>query len=180
METRPYPVYGGEGAPGGGGAAFAGATYDPDVVLRTMELAPTPLARRFFSRRNIDWLQRELASYVLRRTGVRIGRQSDEQLVIMMRYVYRQSGRNVGGAAEVARLNTLVLREAVPQVGSGIEQHLMYLHDASQLAVPLPRGQATTVKGLRTAELARPGVAAMPARPDTPPDFRLPMDAKRV
>ena len=81
--------------------------------------------------------------------------QSDQDLVVVMRYVYVQHGANVGGAAEVRRLNNLVLKEIVPLVASGVLQHLAYLRDASQLPTPLDRGIASSVKGTMTTELFR-------------------------
>lgn len=124
-------------------------------LTRSTHLQPTELSARFFGPGNVEQLQRQLQGAIRARTGFVIDRQSDEQLLIVMRYVYVQSGRNFGGAEEVRRLNELVLREIVPQVGAGLAQYLAYLRDASTLPVPIPRGQATSVKGTKTTELFR-------------------------
>ena len=122
-------------------------------MTRSTHLQANELSQLFFGPANVDVVQRKLQDAILKRMGFRIDRQSDEQLLIAMRYVYMQSGRNFGGAAEVRRLNELVLREIVPQVGAGLAQYLGYLRDASTLPTPMARGQATSVKGTKTVEL---------------------------
>lgn len=119
-------------------------------------LQATPLSDAFFGAANVDRLQTQLRAEILRRTGYAIDRQSEQQLLIVMRYVFMQSARHQGGAAEVARLNGLVLREIVPQVGAGLAQYVAYLRDASTLPTPISRGQATSIKGTKPNELFRP------------------------
>lgn len=122
-------------------------------LQRSTHQQATELSQAFFGGDNIEHLQRRLRAEIKKRTGYVIDRQSDEQLLIVMRYVFMQSARNFGGAAEVRRLNELVLREIVPQVGAGLAQYLGYLKDASTLPTPIPRGQATSIKGTKTTEL---------------------------
>lgn len=122
-------------------------------MTRSTHKQASELSQAFFCESNIDYLQRRLQAEIRKRTGYAIDRQSEEQLLIVMRYVYMQSSRNVGGRAEVQRLNELVLREIVPQVGAGLAQYLGYLRDASTLPTPIPRGQATSLKGTKTTEL---------------------------
>lgn len=125
------------------------------AMQRSTHLQATDVSERFFSQANIDHLQRRLQQEIRKHMGYTIDRQSDEQLLIVMRYVYMQSGRHDGGTREVARLNDLVLREIVPQVGSGLAQYLGYLRDASTLPTPIARAQATSIRGTKTAELFR-------------------------
>lgn len=122
-------------------------------MVRSTHLQPNALSASFFGNANLDALQRRIQQEIRKRTGYVIDRQSDEQLLIVMRYVYMQSARNTGGAAEVRRLNELVLREVVPQVGAGLAQYLGYLRDASTLPTPIARGQATSIKGTKTTQL---------------------------
>jgi hypothetical protein len=138
--------------------------YDPRVgaaqgvapaMQRSTHLQETETSRLFFGRPNIDALQGRLVRAIRERTGYTIDRQSEEQLLIVMRYVYMQSGRHHGGAREVARLNELVLREVVPQVGAGLAQYLDYLRDASTMYTPIARGQATSIKGTKSLEVFR-------------------------
>lgn len=122
-------------------------------MQRSTHLQATDVSHQFFSSNNVEALQRRLQSEIKRRTGYGIDRQSEEQMLIVMRYVFMQSARHTGGGAEVRRLNELVMREIVPQVGAGLAQYLAYLHDASTLPTPIARGQATSIKGTKTAEL---------------------------
>lgn len=139
-------------------ALFGGSATPEDrwvSMTRSTHLQANDVGRAFFSDDNVDALQRRLRDEIRARTGMVIDRQSDEQLLIVMRYVYMQSARNVGGAGEVRRLNDLVLREIVPQVGAGLAQYMAYLRDASTIAQPIPRGLATSVKGTKPNELFR-------------------------
>lgn len=125
-------------------------------LLRSTHLQASPLSDAFFSAQNVEHLQTRLRDVILEKTGYAIDRQSDEQLLIVMRYVFMQSARHEGGSREVRRLNELVLVEIVPQVGSSLAQYLAYLRDASQMYTPLKRGQATSLKGTRQTEMFRP------------------------
>ena len=126
------------------------------AMLRSIGQQPSALSAAFFSPGNVDEIQRRLADIVLRRTRHRIDRQSDEQLLVIMRHVfvtYAKFSKDV--PSEVRRLNDVVLAEVVPQVGAGLAQYLAYVRDASSLPDPLPRGQYTSTKGTRTTELFR-------------------------
>lgn len=133
-------------------SSVRGAEVATDLQ-RSTHLQATELSAAFFAPRNLDALQARLRDIIRDQTGLVIDRQSDEQLLIVMRYVFMQSARHEGGSREVARLNELVLAEIVPQVGAGLAQYLDYLRDASQMYVPMPRGQATSLKGTKTTEL---------------------------
>lgn len=107
----------------------------------------------FFGQANVDAIQASLRDVIKKRLGYAIGRQPDDQLLIIMRYVYMNEARNDGGTAEVRRLNELVLKEIAPMVASGVLQYLAYIRDASRLPTPIPRAQATSVKGTTTTQL---------------------------
>lgn len=145
MYEKPFSLYSTQRSP-----------EDPSTSLvRSTHLQPTETARAFFSKANIDRVQRALQKTIKKHMGATIDRQSDEQLLIVMRYVYMQQGANYGCDAEVDRLNALVLKEIVPQVAAGLSQYVGYLRDASTLPVPLARGQATSIRGTKTLELFR-------------------------
>lgn len=122
---------------------------------RATHLRPTPTSRMFFAADNVERLQTKLRDVIRRRTGHVIDRQSDEELQVVMRYVFVQNGRHEGGIAEVRRLNELVLAEVVPIVGAGLAQYLTYMRDISNQPTPIPRGQATSIKGTKTVEVFR-------------------------
>lgn len=124
-------------------------------LQRSTHLQETDVSRMFFGRANVERLQKRLRYEIKKRTGYVIDRQSDEQLMIVMRFVYVMASRNAGGGEEVERLNELVMREVVPQVGAGLEQYLGYLRDASTLPTPIDRAEATSVRGTKSLEMFR-------------------------
>ena len=127
------------------------------AVLRSLNQPRSPLADAFFGVTNVDALQNALRGTIQRRTGYAIDRQKDGDLLVIMRRVYAERANSGAAsvAAEVARLNDLVLGVAVPMVATGIASYLAYVRDASRLPEPLPRGTNASAKGTRTLELFR-------------------------
>jgi len=128
-------------------------------MAKTLQVAASPLVRAFFSEQNLETVQRLLRDAVRSKTGFAIDRQSDEQLLIVMRAVFADRAANVPRdvPAEVRRLNEAVISTLFNGVVSNMTAHLAYLRDASRLRTPIERGAATSIKGLRTtASLFRP------------------------
>jgi hypothetical protein len=128
-----------------------------ESVRRSLSHMRTPLFDSFFSTVNIDVVQNRLRATIQKKSGYAIDRQSDTDLLVIMRRVYCDNS-NVGAtdvAAEVSRLNDLVLFIVVPMVASGVVGYLAYLRDASSLPPPLKYGEQTSIKGTKTYELYR-------------------------
>ena len=127
-----------------------------EAVRRSLHQPRTPLFDAFFGITNIDVLQNRVRATIQQRSGFAIDRQSDTDLVLIMRRAFADSA-NVGApvAEEVARLNEMVLFVVVPMVASGVAGYLAYLRDASRLPEPPARGQQTSVKGTKTFEMFR-------------------------
>ena len=125
-------------------------------LRRSLHQPRTPLFDAFFAITNIDVLQNRVRATIQQRSGFAIDRQSDTDLMLIMRRVFTDSA-NVGAPvpAEVARMNDVVLFVVVPMVASGVAGYLAYLRDASRLPVPMARGEQTSVKGTKTFELFR-------------------------
>lgn len=175
MEVAPptYPTYNGrvDGMrPGETGAPFflfsdsgrgVAQTMAADA-LRGMELNAT--AKLFMSGDNVEALQHGVRYGVFVRSGGRhtISRQSDTELVAVMRAMYLQHGRNTSGApagrgaqdapdmCEVRRLNTLVLDYCVDRILTEVSMYLKYREDIQQLPVPMQRGEFASNKGTRS------------------------------
>lgn len=137
----PYPFY------------AASSSITETSTERWSTSAADDINTQFFGQANVDAIQAQLRDVIKKRLGYVIDRQPDDQLLIIMRYVYMNEARNDGGRAEVRRLNDLVLKEIAPMVASGVMQYLAYIRDASRLPTPIPRAQATSIKGTNTAEL---------------------------
>ena len=123
-------------------------------IVTSMHQCDTPLSRHFFSASNMSVIQNNLRIIVREKTGYTIGKQSEEQVALVMRGVftlYANSGAPV--EHEVRRLNALVLSQLAPMVGTGIAAYLGYVRDASQMHVPLERPKNMSQKGSKTTEL---------------------------
>ena len=137
-----------------------GSVRDPNAPhARPMVSAPIPrqdgglLSQVFFSHRNVEVLQTSLRYRVYRESGGKfvVGRQSDVELLSIMRDIYESSPRHVPDheVIEVTkRLNEHVLSRAVPNVLSAVRFHDYYLKDIA-LPNPIPndRPELMTVKG---------------------------------
>ena len=121
-------------------------------ALKSFKVEANPVLVRFFSNTNFDVLQRQLVSQVRQRTGQSIGRQSCDEVFVVMKYVYLQVNRvsvdNV--REEIHKLNELVLNELVPMVSSNVLQYTQYMKDINTLPTPIDRGQVTSTKGENT------------------------------
>lgn len=123
-------------------------------IVNSIHQCETPLSRAFFSATNMDTIQSNLRIVVREKTGYLIGRQSEEQVALIMRGVFTLHA-NTGARLEdeVRRLNAHVLSQLAPMVGTGIAAYLGYVRDASQLSVPLERPKNMSMKGTKTTEL---------------------------
>ena len=111
----------------------------------------------FFSTQNIDLLQQGIRNRILNesRGKYNIGRQSDDELKIIMRSIYFQYSQNnmYDIAGQVKLLNTKVLEWSVPQIMTNLKQNEKFIYDISTLPEPLERSQLPSQKGTKTLEL---------------------------
>ena len=114
-------------------------------------LGKTKLHEMFFSKKNIDNLQKLLRFEVWTQSNKRhiIARQSDQQLKIVMRSVFLQYGkhRDKNIISQVKELNIIVARYAVPNILSNVELYLGYKRDVSNIAEPVPLPKNMSSKG---------------------------------
>ena len=130
----------------------------------------TKVSELFFSQENVNELQKMLRFMVYDQTGLIVDRQTDDDMLIIMRSMYLQyctfpiSCDKKVLQREVDRLNLYVLRDAVPTVISEAKMFMSYLRDASLIPAPIPRG--LNVSNVGTRELrAVTDVLAGPQRP---------------
>jgi uncharacterized sporulation protein YeaH/YhbH (DUF444 family) len=126
------------------------------------QLQRNPLADYFFGELNVDALQEALRYSVFRASEGRvvIGRQSEEELRIVMRAVYLQHARHMAAdiPGQVRELNARVLKYTVPTVHSAVAMYQRYVRDVSQLPSPMERGVHTSKAGSDTLVMMRPDV----------------------
>jgi Family of unknown function (DUF5761) len=112
----------------------------------------------FFSRKNIEALQEGIRYMVFKKSCGKhtIDKQSETDLVVVMRSVYLQYGefRPYGLLEQVKDLNARVLEYCVPKILEEIKLYMYYRKDISQLPVPLDRGQYVSSKGSKVLEQA--------------------------
>jgi len=131
------------------------STFYAEAVQGTFK--PTKLSNMFFSCNNIDVLHDGLRYRVYKESGNKyvIGRQSDQDLKVIMRSIYLQYGKNLDTdiIGQVRELNGKVLDWAVPEVLSNVKQYEKYRTDASTLPIPLEHSPLMTKKGTKVLEI---------------------------
>jgi hypothetical protein len=117
----------------------------------------TPVSDLYFSEKNIEALQQGIRYRVYVETSGKyvIGRQSDQELKVVMRSMYFQYGVNTAGntVGQVRVLNGKVLDWVVPEVMSNILQYATYRRDASTLPMPIDRAPLVSSKGTKVLEI---------------------------
>lgn len=116
----------------------------------------TAVSAMFFSVDNIELLQMGIRNKILNDTNgqYHIGRQSDDELKIIMRSIYFQHSKNqpTNVKEQVRDLNTRVIEWSVPQILTNLKQKEKYIYDISTLPEPLERSVLPSQKGSRTLE----------------------------
>lgn len=115
----------------------------------------TPVSDMFFCSQNIDLLQDGIRYKVYRDTGVVIGRQSDQELKIIMTSMFFRHSRHVANdiVGQVRELNSKVIEYAVKEVETNLKQYVAYRRDASTMPMPLDNPQLMGTKGSKTLEI---------------------------
>lgn len=115
------------------------------------------LSNLYFSENNIEALQQGIRYRVYVETNGKytIGRQSDQELKVVMRSIYFQHSKNLSQdiVGQVRELNAKVLEWTVPEILSNLKQFEAYRRDASSLPVPLDRAPLLTMRGSKSLEL---------------------------
>lgn len=119
------------------------------IIQKLTNTQHTKISKIFFSCENIENLQKQMKSNILKITKKTIGDQSREHLLNIMFFVFREYSYNVDDKLQeqLSELNLRVLEITVPMILDGIKQRLNYIKDASTLYVPMEIGKSTTIKG---------------------------------
>ena len=117
----------------------------------------TPLNSVFFSQDNIESLQTQIHDQVMAMSGGKydIGRQSDDDLRLVMRSYYLMFGRNdpTKVSSELAELNGRVVGYCSGKIYSEVEFHMFYRKDLEEFAPAIANPVNTQVYGTRSGEL---------------------------
>lgn len=115
------------------------------------------LSELYFSKENVDIIQEGIINSVYNNSDGKyiISRQSDNELIIVMRSIYFQYGKNLNFNVneQIKELNTKVIRWCVNEIINNIKQYLEYKKSVSTLPVPLEHAQLSSQKGTKTLEI---------------------------
>ena len=118
-----------------------------------------PLNQTFFSPANVQIIQNKLRREVYERSNgdFLIDDQSVDELLIVMRAMYLQYGKNQldNIREQIIELNKIVTDWCVPKILSECSMHKTYLHDIQNLPVPMEQPVHISQKGTKSGTLDR-------------------------
>ena len=120
----------------------------------TGTFASNALSDLYFSQENIDYIQTQIISRIYEKTLKKhiLGKQSEDELVIVMRSIYLQYGKNQQSNLDM-QINTLnehVLDYCVDNVYTNLIQHFEYINDITRDQAVLDMPQTTHIKGSKS------------------------------
>lgn len=115
----------------------------------------TPLNMLFFSQGNIDTLQAMIQTAVRGMVGATIDRQSEPDLMLVMRSYYLQYAKNDPSkvSEELAELNERVTNFCANRISVEVEAYRYYRKDILDFPAPISHPLDTHIYGTRTGEL---------------------------
>ena len=119
----------------------------------TGKFCQNELTRAYFSDSNIDYLQNEMISRIYKLTnGIKISKQSEDEILIIMRSIYLQYGKNNSQniVDQINELNTKILDYSVDNIFSNIKQQQKYIHDITTERTVLDKPEYVHIKGEKT------------------------------
>jgi hypothetical protein len=115
----------------------------------------TALSDAFFTRQNVDVIQKGIQTEVYRISGPKkwmIDAQDVDEIKMIMRAMYLQYAKNnpFNVEGQINELNQLVIKWSVPRIMSEIEQYNYYLNDISHLPIPLEQPMNLSSAGTKS------------------------------
>jgi hypothetical protein len=133
------------------------ATEADDAIRGNM--TATPLNQAYFSPANVQIVQNRLRREVYERSAGKylIDEQSVDELLIVMRAMYLQYGRNHPDdiPGQIDELNRIVADWSVPKIIAECSMHETYLYDIQHMPVPLQQPVKLTNKGTKSGTFDR-------------------------
>lgn len=112
------------------------------------------LQNLFYSKENIELIQKQLILYVYRKTDktMLINKQAESHLKIVMDYIYLYYSRNLPDniTDQLREMNKHVVEEIAPRVISEAQQYVGYLNDVYKPRVFPDRPMNISTRGNRT------------------------------
>jgi hypothetical protein len=131
---------------------------EADDAIRGNVMA-NPLNQTFFSPANVQIVQNKLRREVYDRSKGEflIDDQSVDELLIVMRAMYLQYGKNQPDRIreQIMELNQIVTDWCIPKILSECSMHKTYLHDIQNLPIPMEQPVHISQKGTKSGTLDR-------------------------
>ena len=111
------------------------------------------LSNLYFSQSNIDYLQDSMLDGIYKLTnGARIDKQSEDELLIVMRSIYLQFGKNSDEnvSNQVYELNKKVLKYCIKNINDNLKQYKGYINDITKERDVLEMPENVDIKGDKT------------------------------
>ena len=86
----------------------------------------TSFTKKFFGPSNINYLQNMLIKLIKKKGGYNIGKQSETELLLVMKRIYFDYGNDIDTNEEIFRLNELVVNYCVPRIILEIDAYFGY------------------------------------------------------
>lgn len=133
--------------------------YNPNNLETVSRLySGTCLSENFFSRENVEIIHQGIINYVYNKSNgeYQIGKQSEQELSIVMRSVYLSHGKNLTYdiKSQIRELNTKVIEWCANEIITNIQQYVNYKKSVSTLKMPMENPLLTSQRGLKTQEFS--------------------------
>lgn len=134
------------------------AASEAEDAIRGNMMA-TPLNQAYFSPANVQIVQNKIRREVYDRSSGEflIDPQSADELMIVMRAMYLQYGKNqpTNIMGQIEELNQIVADWCVPKILAECSMHRTYLHDIQNLPVPISHPVMMSTTGTKSATFDR-------------------------
>jgi hypothetical protein len=114
----------------------------------------TPLSNLFFSNNNVQRIQKDIIQNVYRKSNgkYKIGNQSQDELLIIMRSIFLQKSLNLNNNIEqqCLQLNKFVVDFSTEQIIPAIELYMYYQKDIASNPVPIEHPKNMSMAGTKS------------------------------
>jgi hypothetical protein len=146
-----------KGVPGFGFRTEVGNSEAADAIRGNV--MATPMNQAYFSPANVQIIQNKLRREVFERSNgdFLIDPQSVDELMIVMRAMYYQYGKNqpTNIPGQIEELNQMVADWCIPKILAETSMHKTYLHDIQTLPVPMAHPILLTRTGTKSSTFDR-------------------------
>ena len=126
---------------------------DNNINSISYNITNTSLSVNFFSKENINKIQNLIKRGVYYKSNKQhiIADQNEQELVIIMRSIYLQYGKNLPTNIndQINELNNMIVEWAIDNIISNIEQYISYKKTCSTLPMPIEHAQLTSTAGTK-------------------------------